>query len=83
MADISKIALGQQELSDVERVVVFECFIRRLVDHRNLALTFVGCEWNFTRNKAFADGHAREISRWAEEMLKHAWEACEQPGSGG
>lgn len=82
MADITKIALGQQELSDVEQTVVFECFIRRLIDHRNLSITYVSSEFGFSRDKKTADNYVEEINSWAKGLLKHAWMACNQPGAG-
>lgn len=85
MADITKLAPSRRDLTDVERLTVFEYFYRRLADHRNL--TTIYAEYDYTQSKSIQKGKQRddlirELNAWANEMLKHAWAACDEPGSG-
>ncbi|KIJ41222.1 hypothetical protein M422DRAFT_780381 [Sphaerobolus stellatus SS14] len=76
MADITKIALSESELSDVDQLLVFEYFIRRLVDHRNLAIGYAKHEYRYSNNSIRTNEFILEICGWADELLKHAWAAC-------
>jgi len=83
MADITKIALAENELSDVDRLVVFEYFSRRLVDHLNIAISYAKYEFKCSKQSRTANEQMRQVTKWAEEMLKHAWAACDKPSSSG
>jgi hypothetical protein len=85
MADITKIAPLRRDLTDVERLTVFEYFYRRLADHRNLAMIYADLDHthsNSSQKDKQKDEFMSEIDTWANALLKHAWVACDEPGAG-
>ena len=85
MADITKITPLRRDLTDVERLTVFEYFYRRLADHRNLATIYADFDHkhsNSSQKDKHRDEFTREINIWANALLKHAWAACDEPGAG-
>ncbi|KAF8506363.1 DUF726-domain-containing protein [Hysterangium stoloniferum] len=81
MEDITAIAPLKHELTDVECLIVFEYFSRRLVDHRNLAVAYADAEQSCSKNEQLRIEYVQEVDRWANEMLRQAWAACDEPGS--
>lgn len=81
MANILKIT-PPRELTDVERLTIFEYFFRRLADHRNLALIYADSDRrqsNLAQRDQRRDEFAREINNWAIALLRNAWAACDKP----
>ncbi|EPQ58312.1 DUF726-domain-containing protein [Gloeophyllum trabeum ATCC 11539] len=86
MSDLTKVS-PPQELSEKERVVIFEHIFRRLANHRNTLELYADAERGLStlpdesREKT-KDDYIHEINSWANQLLQHAWAACREPGGG-
>ncbi|KAF8531467.1 DUF726-domain-containing protein [Gautieria morchelliformis] len=84
MADITKLVPSRRDLSEVERLTVFEYFQRRLADHRNLATLYADQDHthsNSPQKDSQREEFVKEINTWGSALLKQAWAACDEPGS--
>ncbi|KAI5121650.1 hypothetical protein M0805_002726 [Coniferiporia weirii] len=73
-----------KSLSVEQRATVFEHVYRRLAVHRNNTERWVNAETYSSFQGDAEDLSAdfvREMNKWANELLRDVWTACEEPGS--
>lgn len=86
MSDFSKVT-PPKELSSTEQSAIFQHIFRRLAASRNTAELYALAEYtlsNLTNEKKslIHDAFVRDVNRWAQNLLQHAWLACDEPGGG-
>jgi hypothetical protein len=80
--------LTPPKLDHPERQAFFKHFYHRLAAHRNTAELYAHTEYILSSLPEEQKFQARyqfnqELNRWAQELLKNAWIACQEPGGGG
>ncbi|KII88350.1 hypothetical protein PLICRDRAFT_41518 [Plicaturopsis crispa FD-325 SS-3] len=86
MADLANIA-PPKELSEADRLTVFEHFSRHLAVHRNTAELYAAVECSVSslsdeKKTRTRDAFSREMNKWAQALFRNAWIACQEPGGG-
>ncbi|EMD38549.1 hypothetical protein CERSUDRAFT_94077 [Gelatoporia subvermispora B] len=86
MGDLAKLT-PPKELGDDACSVVFQHIYRRLASYRNTAELYAIAECSLSsqpeqRRSRIRDDFMQQINKWAQELLKHAWLACREPGPG-
>ena len=85
--DLTKVA-PPTELSPHERLVIFEHIRTRLNDHRDKTTSYARTERDLRgkssdqKNQEVQDAQTREIDKWATELLRNIWAACQEPNGG-
>lgn len=82
-SDLSKIT-PPRELSDAAKLAILEHATRRLASYRNKAELYAQAEAFFAPSKRASktpDVFIQEIEKWANEMLRDLWTACQEVGS--
>ncbi|CAL1704744.1 unnamed protein product [Somion occarium] len=82
-SDLTKI-VPPKELDETARSTIFLYFMRRLASHRNSAELYAYNEYGFSMSADGAkarDAFVIELDHWAQELLKNAWNACQEPGN--
>lgn len=86
MSDLTQVT-PPKELTETDRLTIFEHVFRRLAAYRNAAKFYAGAEYGLSTRpqeekaqtkKQFLD----ELDSWAQELVQHVWFACQEPGGG-
>ncbi|OCH95558.1 DUF726-domain-containing protein [Obba rivulosa] len=85
MGDLTKLT-PPKELSDEACSIVFQYIYRRLASYRNTAELYAMAEYALSSQperlkSRIRDEFIEEMNNWAQDLLKHAWLACREPGS--
>jgi hypothetical protein len=83
MADLKTITPAN--LSVEERHALFNHFLRRLTAYMNDHVSYVIAEGRFINPEVVMQLRkllVKELTQWAQELLNHAWAACQEPGGG-
>ncbi|KAL4251752.1 TMCO4 family protein [Abortiporus biennis] len=80
--DLTKL-VPSTKLDEASRLTIFQHFSRKLASHRNTAILYSELE-QFASSENLESHHAFvvEINKWAEELHRNAWDACQEPGGG-
>jgi hypothetical protein len=73
------------ELSDLERLTIFQHFFRRLAAHRNQFELYALAETGYIQQEGRTGPQKavlKELDHWAQQLLKDAFVACHEPGGG-
>lgn len=86
MSDLSQVT-PPKELTEADRLVIFEHVFRRLAAHRNTAQFYAGAEYGLSAKPQAEKARMKEhflveLNGWAQELVKHVWIACQEPGGG-
>lgn len=83
-SDLTKVT-PPTDLPASARFAFFEHFFRRLASHRNRVGLYVQTECALSTKPeldrtGLAEAAILEIDRWAQELVRHVWAACQEPG---
>lgn len=86
MSDLSQVT-PPKELTEADRLVIFEHVFRRLAAHRNTARFYAGAEYGLSARPQQEKARMKEqflveLNSWAQELVNHVWIACQEPGGG-
>ncbi|TFY77078.1 hypothetical protein EWM64_g6935 [Hericium alpestre] len=86
MADLAKLTTPQ-ELTEAERLTIFDHVFRRLAGHYHTAELYALAEYfNSSQREAekakIQNAYTGEIRRWGQALLETTWIACKEPGGG-
>lgn len=87
-SDLAKVT-PPRTLSTEECCIVFEYILCHTAAHRNEAERYANQEEIISKEDgdgnladSTEDAYLLEINKWAREILKNAWVACNEPGHG-
>ncbi|KAI0928718.1 hypothetical protein AcW2_004640 [Taiwanofungus camphoratus] len=85
MSDLTKVT-PPTELNEAECFAVFQHVFRRLAAYRNTAVLYASAEYSFSalpeeQKTYIRNSSVEEVNEWAQELLKHVWIACREPGA--
>jgi hypothetical protein len=73
------------DLTEADRLSLFEHFFRRLTVHRNQFQLYALAEAGYIQEDG-GTSHEKEILKeldhWGQELLQNAWTSCHEPGGG-
>jgi len=81
-SDLSKVT-PPQDLDDAARLTILQHLTRKLASHRNTAELYARTESALSSNKQadqVVDAYVRDIEKWAQDLLRNAWTACQEVG---
>lgn len=86
MTDLSKVT-PPKDLTEAERLAIFQHVFRRLAAHRNTAELYAIAEYTFSSKPQEQKGETRgsfvdDINQWGQDLLQHVWHSCQEPGGG-
>ncbi|TFY64872.1 hypothetical protein EVJ58_g2335 [Rhodofomes roseus] len=84
MSDLTKVT-PPKELTEAEQHAIFQHVFRRLAAHRNTAELYAVAEYTFSTKSQeqkdyIRDSFLEHLDRWGQDLLKHVWYACQEPG---